>query len=398
MNDSREELISAYIDDELSLDERARVEGWLADSSELRQLHDDLVALRASLQSLPSHTLDHDLAASVLLRAQQSALRSGDESPAERTKERKVASVVDQTAATIVPGSAWWERGTSWRRVIWPTLAVAAALLVLVYDARQRPADQEVAHAPQRELERAAPPEGSPAGISADESRGAAEPLAEDRNSPPPDRSARLEVRPTEPAGASEPTRKSYGLRGTPAAKESSPMPLDAKSSRVLKDTLRSSDGEAPALVYSVSPQYLQSNTFEKLLDSQKIAWEKVPQSASPRAARANGPTSDAASSRTRTKSKGGELASVTYLLRAGSQRINEVLSKLPPQPGQRADYEGTVRREGLQPLAADTAQVVKVTLIAAPQPSHRRPRRGRQIVAPFAPHAGTIVRSGARD
>ena len=34
----REELLSAYLDDELSASERAQVEQWLAESAEYRQL------------------------------------------------------------------------------------------------------------------------------------------------------------------------------------------------------------------------------------------------------------------------------------------------------------------------------------------------------------------------
>ena len=62
-NLEREELLSAYLDGEVTADERARVERWLAESSELRQLRDELVAMRAEIQSLPRQTLGHDLAA-----------------------------------------------------------------------------------------------------------------------------------------------------------------------------------------------------------------------------------------------------------------------------------------------------------------------------------------------
>ncbi|MCH8924438.1 MAG: zf-HC2 domain-containing protein, partial [Planctomycetes bacterium] len=49
--ESREELISAYLDGELSDDERAQVEKWLAESAPLRQFHDELRALRLGMQS-----------------------------------------------------------------------------------------------------------------------------------------------------------------------------------------------------------------------------------------------------------------------------------------------------------------------------------------------------------
>ena len=46
---SREELLSAYLDDELSADERATVETWLAEDAAYRQLLDDLRALRSGM-------------------------------------------------------------------------------------------------------------------------------------------------------------------------------------------------------------------------------------------------------------------------------------------------------------------------------------------------------------
>jgi anti-sigma factor RsiW len=53
-----EELLSAYLDNELSDVERLRVEQWLADSPSHRRLLDDLQAIRRELQSLPKQSLD----------------------------------------------------------------------------------------------------------------------------------------------------------------------------------------------------------------------------------------------------------------------------------------------------------------------------------------------------
>ena len=86
MDSNREELIGAYIDDELSASERAEVEKWLAESPELRQLHDELLAMRSSLQTLPQHQLDRDLAPFVLRQAEALADRvcAGEEDAARR--------------------------------------------------------------------------------------------------------------------------------------------------------------------------------------------------------------------------------------------------------------------------------------------------------------------------
>src|SRR4051794_32880692 len=61
----QEEMISAYLDGELAPEERTQVEQWLGDSAELRQLRDDLLAVRASLRRLPSHKPPRDFCAAI---------------------------------------------------------------------------------------------------------------------------------------------------------------------------------------------------------------------------------------------------------------------------------------------------------------------------------------------
>ena len=97
MDLNREELISAYIDDELSPSERVEVEKWLAESVELRQLHDELLAMRGSLELLPQHQLDRDLAPIVLRQAEQAVLAGS----VERRLEPAVAA----------DAKNWWLRG-----------------------------------------------------------------------------------------------------------------------------------------------------------------------------------------------------------------------------------------------------------------------------------------------
>ena len=104
-SERREEMISAYLDGELSVDQRAQVETWMAESPELRQLHDELKALGASIRALPRHQLDQDLKASVLRRAEQSVLAGGAARPPH--------------ASDIRPASnkPIWLRGAGWRRL-----------------------------------------------------------------------------------------------------------------------------------------------------------------------------------------------------------------------------------------------------------------------------------------
>ncbi len=143
----REELISAYVDGELSPDERAQVEKWLAESAEARQLYEELRTVRASLQSLPRHRLEQDLGPSVLRRAERSVL-SGEKRPA-------VEAAIDDTSA-VKPGRTdvvrqWWARGGK-RRIIWPAVALAAALLIAMFDTQREPPQREVAQNAPRDM------------------------------------------------------------------------------------------------------------------------------------------------------------------------------------------------------------------------------------------------------
>ncbi len=75
-----DELISAYLDGELTSEEQTQVEQLLVDSAEHRQTFEELRALRNSLQSLPSFGLGDDFADRVVQRAKQAAAsaESGD--------------------------------------------------------------------------------------------------------------------------------------------------------------------------------------------------------------------------------------------------------------------------------------------------------------------------------
>ncbi len=126
-DESREELLSAYLDDELSAEERARVEAWLAEDADYRRLYDELASLRTDLQSLPRHTLREDLGPAVLRRAEQHVL-DGKASP------DKVELAPPASSAS----SQWWSR-RSGRMFLWPVVAVAAALLVALFNTQQNP-------------------------------------------------------------------------------------------------------------------------------------------------------------------------------------------------------------------------------------------------------------------
>ena len=66
-----EELISAYLDNEVTDEERELVEKSLAESDECRQLFDELQSVQGSLQTLPRFSLPTDFADRVLREAER---------------------------------------------------------------------------------------------------------------------------------------------------------------------------------------------------------------------------------------------------------------------------------------------------------------------------------------
>ena len=77
MNDQEklsEEMISAYLDDQLTDQERNRVERLLAETGEHRRALQELREVRESLQSLPRHRLPEEFGERVLRRAERAML------------------------------------------------------------------------------------------------------------------------------------------------------------------------------------------------------------------------------------------------------------------------------------------------------------------------------------
>ena len=107
-------------------------------------MRDELLSIRTDLQALPRHQVGHDLArrrdASLSCRhAPDPSSRSAPATDPTTASENSFGSIVVE----------WWNRGSQGRRFLWPALAVAAALAILVFDARQRPTEFEVAQAPE---------------------------------------------------------------------------------------------------------------------------------------------------------------------------------------------------------------------------------------------------------
>jgi hypothetical protein len=120
-----DELLSAYLDDELSAEERAYVERLVAERPEARRLLDELRGVRESLQSLPSYKLEPDFGAQVLQRAEREVLR-----------EPTVSRILPQGDELADRGLAqeWYEQ-KRWRRpLMWSIIALAAAVVLMFVD------------------------------------------------------------------------------------------------------------------------------------------------------------------------------------------------------------------------------------------------------------------------
>ncbi len=130
-------LISAYLDGELTADERVQVEKLLATNAEVRQLVEELKAIRAGLQSLPQQRLEPDFAQQVLRRAEQAA-----KSPAAHPESK----------AAILAGHDYWDAKPSVfrskRGIAWSLVAVAAAVIIMVATRHDEGPNREVAKAP----------------------------------------------------------------------------------------------------------------------------------------------------------------------------------------------------------------------------------------------------------
>jgi len=167
MNESPQyELLSAYLDGELSAEERARVERWLDEDPAARGRLDELRAVAASLKSLPVHRLGEDFSDRVLraaehrILAEPTALADAPRPSAERITARQIA-----------------RRFLTPRAIAWSGLAVAVAILLSVVPFEPQVGDHRVA----RERKEWRPSTTSPVMVAADkptESPVASEPAA----------------------------------------------------------------------------------------------------------------------------------------------------------------------------------------------------------------------------
>ena len=123
--DNREELISAYLDGELSDEEQQQVMQLLSEDEAARQLFADFQSLRSSLRSslraLPADPVDHAFSKEVLERVEQVSPEQPKATPSPAPRE-----------PTFRP-----------RMLLWPAMAIAAAIMLMVFYEEPTSNDQQ---------------------------------------------------------------------------------------------------------------------------------------------------------------------------------------------------------------------------------------------------------------
>ncbi len=141
-----EELISAYHDGELSGEDLARAEQLLATQPELRQLLEDLRAMSASLGAVPRTQLGDEFPARVLRKAEREMFTSAAKPAAKPAEEAAKPAAPIEPART---SALRWPRGR--RPWLYAAAALAAAIVIMLFDNSRDRVAQQVADAPRNE-------------------------------------------------------------------------------------------------------------------------------------------------------------------------------------------------------------------------------------------------------
>jgi hypothetical protein len=246
-----DELLSAYLDNELTPEERARVEERLASDPAARQLLDELRTVSQTMKELPAVTLGADLRDSVLRRAERAMLVSG-ELPADSKHDRMAAFPI----------------GRSKRAWFWAGAALAAGLMLMIFQrdpARDRELPNQVAkNERDSDLVRSEP-------LSSLEFR-AVEPLTDRQNAddlmadnrPPVDSVGQL-VKETAPVSLGREAERVMQPATTPAGGGSGGVALPHMHESV---RFKEADADKDLLVVHVNmkPEALHGRAFDDLL------------------------------------------------------------------------------------------------------------------------------------
>ncbi|MBA4104244.1 MAG: hypothetical protein C0485_00675 [Pirellula sp.] len=139
-DDFDDELLSAYVDGELTAAEHALVEERLRSDPTAAALVDELRSLSSAIKSLPRETLGRDLRAGVLAEVEQARADLDSHGPAAQSHS---------TTLPLTPVDRW--SGIR-RGLVWSALAIAATVLIAVFQPAELAQDErELARAEKRQ-------------------------------------------------------------------------------------------------------------------------------------------------------------------------------------------------------------------------------------------------------
>ena len=162
-----DELITAYLDGELTDDERADVEKQMREDSELRSLCDDLQKLRHTLQAVPVVEPSAGLAQRVLRQAERRMLLGDDSAGHEPVRRPGDSDRSHPTGSSKATLNNW-----NWRLTATAIGSVAALLLVAMFlfsPLYKSPSVGNVALAPESDRSGALQSQGRPLAETAEE-------------------------------------------------------------------------------------------------------------------------------------------------------------------------------------------------------------------------------------
>jgi len=102
------ERLSAWLDDELPLDERAEVEKLLAESPELLQEVDELRRLSERLKGLPAESAPDELQPAIMRSIERETLLAGDDSASTARHGRRLRMLTTAAGIALVAGAGLW--------------------------------------------------------------------------------------------------------------------------------------------------------------------------------------------------------------------------------------------------------------------------------------------------
>jgi hypothetical protein len=237
-----DEILSAYLDGELTPAERADVEKWLADDGSARQLLDELRAVGGALRGLPRRKLGEDLSRQVLRAAERRILLEGPPDEVENRRWRPMP-----------PARRGFRRALTRRTFVWLTVTAGVVAAVLIVDRQQRQpgpggkGDRQIVAGP-------------------------AKPIRSD-NAPPPPEPRRAGATPTI-AGAPQREVDHAAPPGNPNAPRitASAGSADRLPAIQAADLERLADGVL-VIHFDVTAETSRNKSFDKLLDSNGITW-----------------------------------------------------------------------------------------------------------------------------